>query len=181
MNNKLLNHAIRGQIGRYWYLEAFNHANELAARYKITTERAAAVLAALSPGIKWEVNKRDAEKTLKFWVGIDKRAPQVSTYKANFRKALAILDSAARPLSFFNARTAPKTRAFFLNILLIDAITIDRWMLRAWNIKLATYKDARVKQFKALDRSISQIAAKLNWTKFEVQASIWVSIRGKYE
>ena len=44
-----------------WYWQAHLFAGELASEYGITVAKAAAVMSVLSPGVKWEQNKKDAK------------------------------------------------------------------------------------------------------------------------
>lgn len=99
--------------GMAWY----DYARDYAASLDSNVERAAGVIAALSPQQSWPVNKRMAAE---FYAG----RRNVHT-APNVAKALAILNGET-PLDILGG---PKVRAFYTNIMGIDtheAVTIDR-------------------------------------------------------
>ena len=53
------------QLGTDWYPSAYKIAVRLAGKYRIPTETAAGVIAALSPSNRWERNIVDAEALIK--------------------------------------------------------------------------------------------------------------------
>lgn len=124
--------------GLHWYPNALAECRTLATRYGISTQCVAGVVAALSPGLRWEVNIDHAEQAIAAWragASVDQPNswPVVGVYgRSNTRKALAIL-AGADPLELFSERTSPKVRSFFLSILGdLTQVCIDRHAIAAW-------------------------------------------------
>lgn len=111
--------------GRQWYQEAHNYAASLAEKYNKPVAVVAAVIAVLSPGTSWELNKRDAENVLEKGI-----LAVTSGYGVNKQKAIALLDGWLQPAA---AVSALKTGSFWLNILRPaenGSVTVDRHAVR---------------------------------------------------
>jgi hypothetical protein len=116
--------------GMHWY----DYARDFAASLDSNVERAAGVIAALSPQQSWPVNKRMAAE---FYNGRRNvhTAPNVS-------KAERILQGET-PLDILGG---PKVRAFYTNIMGMDtteAVTIDRHAIMVCEGKVITGDDLR--------------------------------------
>lgn len=97
-------------LGSTWYKDAHAQIAEMAARQHTTTDRAAGVVAAISPGLRWERNVYHAERILEASRGgaLEVR-PGVPTYSmANVVKAFRI----ARGEDPAAVLSGPKVRAF---------------------------------------------------------------------
>jgi len=164
-----------------WYPTAHGIAEALAERYGCTVMQSAAVLAVLSPSVTWEQNVDDAFAVCKAWRDGTYDAV-VGTYGAQLGKAYAILDN-ARDVAFaegmlpFIGKRAPKTKAFFQNILyphLEGPVTIDRWILRALGLPV----NRTTPKLYALGRlAVWQFAKAHGLLPQNAQALIWVVIR----
>jgi thermostable 8-oxoguanine DNA glycosylase len=70
-----------------------------------------------------------------------------------------------------------KTKAFFLNIYRPDTsldCTIDTWMLKMFGIKNITPK-----RYKEASAHLTEVALEMNLKPHQVQALVWVGMRGK--
>ena len=82
-------------------------------------------------------------------------------------------------INAFSPKTAPKTRAFALNLMGNEnAVTIDVWMMRAAgipdNVKLAS-----ANRYSILSDIITRLAHRNNLTPAQTQAIIWCAVRGR--
>lgn len=161
--------------GRHWYSAAHDEAVSLSEKYPISTERAAAIIAVLSPGTSWEQNIKDAWELCEF-----KHDAIVTTYPLNKHKALAIFEG--RPL--FDYVRGNKVRSFFDNIArpeISTAVTLDRHMLRF----MLQSKDDRELQkvfsssrnYSAMSERIRRHAYKRGLKPHELQAMLWLQVR----
>lgn len=99
--------------GRRWYRDARAITQQLALRYNVTVDQAAAVISILSPQNEWSRNVSDADTLLAEWnAGAGPDDFTVSTYTSNRRKAWHMLEERSDPFEMFGKR-APKTRVFF--------------------------------------------------------------------
>lgn len=116
-------------LGAEWYRNAFVFACELDQRYDLRAGQAAAVIAALSPRMGWDRNKRIAESVIADWkAGKDVKYIK-GALSANIRMAVAILNGS--PVSVI--LTGVKRRSFYNNIVTggtSDDVTVDTWMQR---------------------------------------------------
>ena len=164
--------------GLYWYRAANTFASGLSAKYGVTTEQAAGVIAALSPQTSWERNVPLAEKACRT------KRPSGHT-GANCAKARAILRGKTAPLDTLGGN---KVRAFFDNIANPEesqAVTIDR---HAYDIAEGVYtSDASRSQVANLLRhpvryahyaaAYREAARILNLRPLQVHAVTWVAWR----
>jgi hypothetical protein len=108
--------------GLHWYDEAHKTANDLAKKYKLTIQKTAGVIAALSPSNAWERNVTDAEKVL--------ATGARPGLKSNYSKAMRILGGEdPETVLMGTKRDYIKTLNFYRNIVdpnSNDNITIDR-------------------------------------------------------
>lgn len=155
---------------REWYGVAQGAADDLAARYGVTREAAAGVIAAMSPRQTWKGNLRAADVILHAAAhGLD--LPAVGL-RSNARKAWKIANGAA-PLDVLGG---PKVRAFFANIIGdLDAVTVDVWAARAAGVDPNHLTAAR---YRAVADAYRRAAASIGLAPAILQAIVWVSIRG---
>lgn len=147
-----------------WYSEAQAIAMQLSIRYDVTLEVAASVIAAFSPRTRWAQNVLNAEAFL--------NCDKVPALGNNIRMA-------ERALEFgFDALKGQKTNAFARNIAGdMDKVTIDVWMIRA-----AGYDrlDANKSMYALMSDVVVELAAFYNVAPAQLQALIWIVIRGNH-
>jgi hypothetical protein len=171
--------------GLQWYEEAHAHAEEIAETQGIGLEHAAAVLSLLSPGCPWERNIADAYGLTAF--GTD-YVGSVATYRSQAYKALSVLQGGTAPSAAFNPNTAPKTYAFYRNIL--DPadplpVTIDRHAARValsglWE-PMSLVESQRILQHRGRYEGIAQayreVGAQHGLFANQIQAVVWLTFR----
>jgi hypothetical protein len=155
--------------GLDWYRRAHDAARDLLPA---DPSRAAGVIAALSPRCHWRTNLVWAAAILEAAERGDASPPRVHTL-AMRRLAWRIALGEA-PLEVLNG---PKVRAFYANITGdLDAVTVDVWAARA-----AAGRDvARItgRTYTLIARAYREAAAILDMPARDVQAAVWVHVRG---
>lgn len=146
-----------------WYRQTRRMARALARRHGVTLGTAAGVIAALSPRVQWGRNMTVADELL------SGRTPS-GVFGANQAKAQAIR-SGRRPLDVLSG---PKVRAFYRTIMGHDDPVVDVWMLRAAGIRKATRSAVRM-----VAGALRRAAAMVQVAVHELQAAVWVKIRGR--
>ena len=112
--------------GRAWYPSARAAADVISAAGRVSTERAALALAALSPRNPWRWNVADAYACA-VAVRAGTAAPTCTTFRSNVDRAMVALATGAAPW----ATVAPKVRAFVAAILGdATAVVVDVWAMR---------------------------------------------------
>lgn len=156
------------RLGRRWYFDAFYLAQELTERYQLRDiYSGAGIIAALSPGVRWEINVQDARNLCE----LGSKAV-VSTYNANKQKALAIRFGADPDVVLGGL----KVRAFWLNIARPDfseEVCIDRWAIRAirWEGWITD------KRYRLIAKAYRHVADRCGLLPHQVQAIVWTQIR----
>jgi hypothetical protein len=170
--------------GKTWYHDAHVFAVELSQTYGIPLERVVGVLAVLSVQNRWDSNKRDTEAFCRAhaehlpW-------PTVGTYTSQKRKAIDILTAEAGSIpteELIGTRYAPKTRAFYDNILKPTTsyrVTIDRWILRGLGLEFTGGGGGNqyVKLYRDLEELFRLEAADRRVRPCELQAAVWCCIQ----
>jgi hypothetical protein len=167
------------ESGRKWYIDAHGFVESMSSRYNFPVQSVAGIVAVLSPGAKWDLNKRDAENILRFG-----EQATVTTYTPNKDKALKILngDDPFKVLKGSKGR-GQKVNSFFINILdpSDDSyVTIDRWILRAFGITELKEQKAvfdNPKQYEFIASVIRRKAKDYNLIPCQLQAVIWETVR----
>ena len=167
--------------GKRWYGDALSACQTIAADYGLPVCTVAGVVAALSPNNKWERNLIDADNLCKLYTlgGYDDAAQcKVSTFHANKRKALSILNG-TDPLE---ALGGLKVRAFYRCILDLPAVCVDGHAYAIWRgERIPTTKTPKIssKLYNAIAADYQRAADTINniiGTKFcaaQVQAITW--------
>lgn len=168
--------------GADWY-HAANHAAQItAARYNVTLDTAAGVIAALSPNNRWERNLVDADSMIRAYsMGGHDAADlaKVGTYNANKVKALAILsgDDCLKVLGGL------KVRAFYDCIIGGDSVCIDGHAYAIWTGGyIPTTKTPKIspKTYHAISADYRLAAATINsilqaeYSAAQIQAITWL-------
>ncbi len=167
--------------GLRWYTGANRSAAALARRYKITTRRAAGVIAALSPGLAWERNVSEAEKVISAHTA-GEPLPMAGVYgMANVRKCKRILEG-EEPLKVFSS--ANKTRAFYstVNNPRSNAVVVDRHAASAAFNKRGTRGGSTVEAvppalYRWLERHYRIAAERAGIKPHQFQAVVWCAWR----
>lgn len=156
------------QLGEEWYPTARRIARRLAKDHGTTLARAAGVLAAISPRIRWAANVALADDIL---AGREVRG----VFGQNVAKARRILAGEA-PLDVLGG---DKVRAFYRAIMGdSEAVVLDVWMLRAagWEKKSITSAE-----YGAVAYALQQAADAAGIDPSAFQAIIWTQVRGGAE
>lgn len=145
-----------------WYHDAQSLAIQFASRYEITLDAAACVIASFSPRTRWSQNILNAEMFLN-----NESVPALGN---NIRMARNSL------FETFDALKGRKTNAFARNIAGdLNVVTIDVWMIRAAGYNRA---DANKSMYELMSSVIVDMAAELEIAPAQLQALIWIMVRG---
>ena len=172
-------------FGRAWYRNAHAFALELSKKYAIPLDRTVGVLSVLSVQNRWDNNQRDCEAFLRAHVeDWDLALTKVGTYAIQKKKAIAILQApeGATIAEMIGTKYAPKTRAFYQNILMPDmsrAVTIDRWMLRGLGFDESQNSGGNqyVSLYRKLVALMQDEADRIGLCPHELQAALWSCIQ----
>lgn len=167
-------------LGHHWYFRAHDTAVELAKRYPhLTVDDTAAVIAVLSPRVRWEDNVTDADLVLQG------RTSGFMAILSNVSKAIDII-ARIRPTA--DVVSGPKVRRFWHNIRAPHTshdVTLDVHMLRAIvpGHYYAHYGEpynlfARKGVYDAVSEGVRQVADRHGVLAHQVQATIWIHERG---
>jgi len=168
--------------GMEWYDDAMAFAQLLSDFFNITRVMAAAIISALSPNNKWERNKVDAWTLCQAYAdgkGID--SFKVCTYNSNKVRAWGI-----RSGTVAITKDSPKTYAFALNVGDRDesVVTLDKWMARAFSTTSLkprkTPETFTPKQYDRFQTHFVNVALRLGYKPYELQAIIWVVMRNRW-
>ena len=144
-----------------WYRSARCHAHGIAIMRDIPFESACAVISAFSPRVQWNRNM-----TLAWDWCLGREVRCLGNSKRAAERASRDGICALKGL---------KTNAFARNISGdMEAVTIDAWMLRPFGLKSAS-----VGNYRTLANAIRTVAREVNMTPADLQALIWVRLRGK--
>jgi hypothetical protein len=149
---------------RIWYPAARLQAHGLSIAAGWTLEQSAAVIAAYSPRVSWAHNVRLAWNHA---LGRD-----VKCLGASKRRA-----ANAAQHGFDGLGKGAKVNAFARNIAGIsDSVTIDTWMLRPFGLKAANKSN-----YRTLANAVRELASREGIPASEMQALIWIVVRGRDE
>ena len=168
--------------GMEWYDDAMAFAQLLSDFFGITRVMAAAIISALSPNNKWERNKVDAWTLCQAYAdGLTLNDFKVCTYNSNKVRAWGIRSGAVAI-----TKDSPKTYAFALNVGDRDesVVTLDKWMARAFSTTSLkprkTPKTFTPKQYDRFQTHFVNVALRLGYKPYELQAIIWVVMRNRW-
>jgi hypothetical protein len=154
-----------------WYFILHDYAKNLAERNGLTLLQAAGVISALSPMITFQTNLRDAERFC-----ATRRLDNLATYMNQRKKALAIIGAKSEK-EVLKLLGGNKTKSFFLNIYrpkTSQDVTIDTWM-----IKFFGFKSLTPKRYADASKEMQNVAKELGIMPHQLQALVWVGMRGK--
>lgn len=154
-----------------WYFILHDYAKNLAERNNLTLIQTAGIISALSPMVMFTTNLRDAERFCS-----TRSIANLATYTKQRKKALSIIGAKSEK-EVLEILGGDKTKAFFLNILKPQTsmeCTIDTWM-----IKFFGYKTITPKRYKDASNEMQKVAHEMGIMPHQVQALLWVGMRGK--
>lgn len=167
--------------GTTWYHDGEVIAHDLARKAKIEVERAAIVIAHLSPQTSWARNIAGA-------YGLVLKGKALHCMSGNVERATVALE-AEDPWDTFGER-ALKTKRFARNLLGdTECVTVDVWALRialgvGWGKKWRTGDDdglddiiKRVGVYEAIEHAYQRAAKRLQLQPTTVQATTWIVAR----
>lgn len=166
--------------GVAWYDRA--RAAALAMSTDATAHRAAGVIAALSPRCQWSTNVAWAASVL---TAADSGADVPNVHTTAMRGVAWRIANGEDPAS---ALKGPKISAFYANIMGDhDRVTVDVWAQRACG-KSAVRLDAKGKErapdgrhYKLVELAYQRAAAAVGLSPRDMQAAVWVHVRGAAE
>lgn len=163
------------RAGLSWYADVNEECARLAQTYRVTMQQAAGVIAALSPGLRWENNVEAAERMLaeEPLDGLGVR------WYANVRKAEAILN-ASDP---FVALKGNKVRAFYACILTPDkglSVCVDGHAYCIWTgrrIGLDKVPELNDRLYNRIASDYMSVARVVQLQACQLQAITWLTWR----
>jgi len=165
--------------GRAWYREtaAATLSRVVAASaFRLTRERAAAIVALLSPRCAWRANvARAIDVAARVADGRDPGAvPGAFGYARPLIRRACRADVA--PGSVFRPETGPKTAAFYRNLCGdLAPVTVDVWAARAVGAEVADLSDLAT--YDAVAEAYREAARALGDAPASVQAVAWIAVR----
>lgn len=159
--------------GHQWYPHAFREAARLAALAGCSVERAAGVIAALSPRAFWGLNLVWAARVLDASAAGLQGPPLVST-RANRATAWSIATGAA-DLEALGPKTAVFARAILGDM---TAVTVDVWAKRAALGDMTADATVTEQDRTEMTAAYRRAARILEITPRDLQAVVWLAVRG---
>lgn len=150
--------------GRGWYDSARDSAQRFAAEYSVSYRIAAGIIAALSPRSQWAHNLANAERCL--------RGERIRAMRHPASCAQRILEGEPPELVL----RGPKVRAFWRAICGDTAsVTVDMWAAKAAGVDPEGLTPSRIR---AIQRAYELAAASRGETPRDLQAIVWLQVRG---
>lgn len=174
--------------GLNWYRNAHAQCVEAAQRLGVEPEHFIGAVAALSPGLRWELNVQQAEQLARA-VLANRPIPIVGTYgRRNAIKAVSCLKG-ADPLSLFSERTSPKVRAFYSCLVAPESATdvvIDRHAYAAaYGLvgERGGSPDQRItpKRYSTVAAAYRKLAESAKLLPHQIQAVVWCAWRDQLQ
>lgn len=157
--------------GLHWYDAARELAGQLATRFHVTVPVAAAAIASHSRNASWKVN-------------VARAAAQLAGYPSGLGEAIREVAAAmADPDNALDYVVGPKINPFAHNIVgNLDMVATDRWAQRAAFATMDIKECSRLINRKGMRDTMilayQKVAADVGLAPAEVQAIVWVQIRG---
>lgn len=163
--------------GSAWYPLAWRECRRLAREHNVTPERAAAIVAILSPRARWSANLRAADMLL-----ADSDAMRTGRRKRLRRRYNVLPANVRRASVAYSAReysslvSGPKVSAFYRNIIGdVDIVTVDTIMSKAGGFGSVVSPKVRA----AVVSAVILLADEYGMTPRDMQAAVWVAYRGR--
>jgi hypothetical protein len=162
-----------------WYFEINDYCKTLSEVYNMPLIKVAGMMSALSPNNTVRLNCISLEKFLRYNGNC-----KVTTFNGQKEKALTILRSDDN-ITVEEVKTilSPKkdgglkTKAFFDNIYrpeTSEEVTVDLWMIRWAKME----GGITAKKYRTIAQKVKDMAEKIGCLPHQLQAKIWVDIRG---
>lgn len=166
-------------LGATWYDTAHETSAAMGEAYEFSTPTVAGVIAALSPRCQWAVNVSFAERLLRACNGSAPWPPRVHTM--NGRKQAWAIARGARPHQILNGgRGIGKTTAFWHNIMGNHTpVTVDVWAARCAEGRDWVERQPEGKRYLRIERAYQLAAATEGVAPAVMQATTWITTRGK--
>ena len=178
--------------GMTWYDDAHAFCKYTAKRYGVGMARVAAIVSALSPMMRWDLNKQAASDVLNAAsAGLDASQVKISTFGDNKIKAFEIAKDKrpdigtgyAKYLSYFTPNK--KTQHFYSNIMgegegvTIDghAMNIALFGTRRMGITTLKKKKFSKKEIARISLAYTKLSSELGIRPCQLQAVTWVVYR----
>mgnify|MGYP001550779516 CR=1 FL=1 len=166
-------------MAKNWYFEIHDYCNTLSELYDVPLIKVAGIMSALSPNNTVRLNCISLEKFLKYNGNC-----KVTTFNGQKQKAIEILNAPndvtvdeIKAILGAKKDSALKTKAFFDNIYRpysSEEVTIDLWMIRWAKIG----GSLTPKKYRDTANKIKELAQEIGVLPHQLQAKIWVDIRG---
>lgn len=162
-----------------WYFEINDYCKTLSEVYNVPLIKVTGIMSALSPNNTVRLNCISLERFLRY-----KGNCKVTTFNKQKEKALTIYNSSDNitieevKAILGKKNGGLKTKAFFDNIYRPETsqdVTIDLWMIR-W-AKMDGFITA--KKYRTIADKVKTMANEIGVLPHQLQAKIWVDIRGK--
>lgn len=169
------------QDGLCWYevaeltIEGILAVNNMR---RLDTVTVAAIVAVLSPQMRWEQNMALANGVVQHHQDggqYENFTHNSGAFQDNVKKAFDILNGTLEPTDIQGL----KVRAFHAALLGDkSAVVVDTWIRRAW-LGEKEWGKLLPSEYKTITASICYLASEYNTTPREMQAIIWVTLRNK--
>lgn len=177
LRKKLRNLALEGESGRYWYERSSKAILDIVGGDKVEAEKIVGLIAIYSPNATVPSNTSMA---LNAYYQYKTGQPINAGLSANDQKATELLVH-NKPWSGI------KTNSFYQNLMVeIDpskldpgVATMDMWMALAFDYGSKALDQGPKYQFS--QREIQRLANELGWTAHQVQAAVWVAMKGRID
>lgn len=162
-----------GKHKRHWYQKAQEFVEETAKLSGLSPEVVAAVVAVISPSVRWDINMAEASKIIHAFV-TGGTLPRGAGWKRNREKAWRILQTGDTSLV-----TGPKVTSFYRNLLgQYDELTLDRHAYKAWlNLRQPGKVQAAASVHRLCERDYRLLAEYYGEEVAEVQWKVWEGYR----
>lgn len=166
-------------MAKNWYFEINDYCKNLSDIYNVPLVKVAGIMSALSPNNTFRLNIISLEKFLR-----TNGKCKVTTFNGQKEKALTIYHSddnitieEVKAILGVKKDSGLKTKAFFDNIVrphTSQEVTVDLWMVRWAKIEGSLTPN----RYRDTAQIIKDLAKELEVLPHQVQAKLWVDIRG---
>jgi hypothetical protein len=173
LQNTIEDITIEGDAGKFWYEKSGQKILQAAQGDKDEAEKIIKLIALYSPNAAPTPNTAAALKA--YYQFLDGKP---------INAGMTALDKKAEALLYEGKNfSGYKVNNFYNNLMMevdpskvnINAITTDRWILRAFGYE--TTGNPTQPQINFIEKTINEIAEKRSMTPYQVQAAIWASVR----
>jgi len=172
--DKIMDKASRKHLndGKIWYTRLNRFCRDLGYKYNEPTWKVTAIMSALSPRTSFKNNVYDTEQLLKYGENAKLKSPLFRNKALNIYNAKCYDEVK----TMFKEKTGRKTLSFWENLMLVgNRATIDVHMIRHLGIE-GSLTD---KKYREAEKAIQDYAKKVNIKTYDLQAILWVTVRGE--